>query len=51
VSGGFLHARAVDAAPHEHLVCGVEDACRGARFGLPGRLNHPVSEGNLSARS
>ena len=38
----LLHARAVDAAPDEDVVGGVEDAALGVGCGLPGRLNHMV---------
>src|SRR5688572_16721508 len=40
--GDLLHAGAVDAAPDEDVVGGVEDAGLGIRFGLPRRFNHLV---------
>jgi hypothetical protein len=42
VIGDLLHARAVDAAPDEDLVGGVEDAGLGVRCGLFRRSNHVV---------
>jgi hypothetical protein len=39
----LLHARAVDAAPNEDLVGGVEDARLRVRCGLPRRSNHLVN--------
>src|SRR5580765_6497659 len=41
--GDLLHARAVDAAPDEDLVGGVEDAGLGVDGSLPRRFNHLVS--------
>ena len=41
--GDLLHAGAVDAAPDEDFVGGVEDAGFGVGGGLPGRFNHMVS--------
>ena len=41
--GDLLHARAVDAAPDEDLVGGVEDAGFGVGGSLAGRFNHVVS--------
>ena len=38
--GDLLHPRAVDAAPDEDLVGGVEDAGFGVGCGLPRRFNH-----------
>ena len=49
--GDLLHARAVDAAPYEDLVGGVEDAGLGIRSGLSRWFNHLVNDGNLSAPS
>ena len=46
--GDLLHARAVDAAPDENLVGGVEDAGLGVRCGLPRWFNHLVRKSNLS---
>jgi hypothetical protein len=43
VIGDLLHARAVDAAPDEDLVGGVEDAGLGVGGSLPRRFNHLVS--------
>ena len=42
--GDLLHARAVDAAPDEDLVGGVEDAGLGVGGGLSRRFNHLVSK-------
>jgi hypothetical protein len=41
--GDLLHARAIDAAPDEDLVGGVEDAGLGVRCGLSRWFNHVVN--------